>query len=115
MLHKIGDKVRIRTDLVLDKKYGNITFSADMYNFKGKEVTIADVDTRSPITYYIKEEGNKDVWNYWTSEMFEDNTCNFTVEKIGYYGNIITLNDGTRIYHPSEGNPIQLSSKPKVI
>jgi|GEM_PF-4568243 len=40
MNYKIGDKVRIRTDLEVGKIYGNIVSTLEMYAYRGKETTI---------------------------------------------------------------------------
>jgi hypothetical protein len=37
---KVGDKVRIREDLILGEEYGNDSFVEDMEEFRGEEVTI---------------------------------------------------------------------------
>ena len=65
MKYKVGDKVRIRSDLEAGKRYGDEFFTKNMGKFKGKLVTIADVNE----TYYkIKED---DVYFSWTDEMIE--------------------------------------------
>ncbi len=63
MKYKVGDKVRVRTDLVGGEKYGGITFYMD--DWKGKVVTISFVGTY----YEIAEDEDK--WS-WVDEMFED-------------------------------------------
>lgn len=71
MKHKIGDKVRVRDDLELDKWYSmsNHKFSdfvnSEMIMFKGKEVTISDDNFCG--MYRIKEDNGE--W-HWTDEMF---------------------------------------------
>lgn len=37
---KKGDKVQVRTDLVVDQQYGLDTFVADMQEFSGEVVTL---------------------------------------------------------------------------
>lgn len=62
---KVGDKVKVRTDLKVDKKYGEDWAVYEMAEWAGKVVTIA----------CIKDNGYKimeDSWN-WTDEMFESN------------------------------------------
>lgn len=66
MKYKVGDKVRVREDLIVDKDYGEECFVRGMVIMKGKEVTIeaAYDDVKK---YRIKECGFN-----WTEEMFED-------------------------------------------
>lgn len=66
MTYKVGDKVRVREDLVVDKRYGNYFFSGDMKPYVGKTMTISHVNKSA---YYFIED--KDNWN-WTDEMLED-------------------------------------------
>ena len=71
--YKVGDKVFVRDDLIVGKKYkmdgsdgdsdGENIFVSSMKYFKGKQVTI---ETISRGQYRIKESGF-----YWTDEMFE--------------------------------------------
>ena len=64
---KVGDKVKVRKDLIVEQKYGNQTFVDDMKNLCGKTVTIESVIDYA--NYYgIKEDGY-----WWTDEMFESN------------------------------------------
>lgn len=66
MKYKVGDKVRVREDLIVDRIYGEDCFVSGMVIMKGKEVTIDAVhdDVKK---YHIKECGFS-----WTEEMFED-------------------------------------------
>ena len=72
MKFKVGDKVRVRKDLVLNHTYGNYFFVSIMEKFKGKIVTIISVCNNR----YEIEEDNKRC--YWTDEMFEPAVTNFT-------------------------------------
>lgn len=69
MKYKVGDKVRIRSDLKVGEIYGdnydNYYFIENMEQFKGGVVTIAYVNETC---YYIKEDSIK---LYWTDEMIE--------------------------------------------
>lgn len=65
MKFKVGDKVRVREDLEVDKKYGNKDFIDLMEQYKGKIVTIASIESN----YYVIEEDNG-TWA-WTDEMLE--------------------------------------------
>lgn len=65
MKYKIGDKVKVRKDLIVDKFYGKEIFVKEMKKWRGKTLTI---DNISPPLYRTEETGS---WN-WTDEMFED-------------------------------------------
>ena len=47
MKYKVGDKVRVRKDLELDKKYADVLYSLDMDEFKNKECVITKVGNKS--------------------------------------------------------------------
>lgn len=63
MKYKIGDRVKVREDLVVDEFYGGSCFISDMDKFKGKIVTIKLKHNKE---YRIEEMGY-----FWTDEMFE--------------------------------------------
>ena len=65
MKYKVGDKVRVRTDLQIRTNYGDYMFVSGMDDYKGSVVTISDVFSN---VYYIKEDKGK--WG-WTDELFE--------------------------------------------
>jgi len=65
--YKVGDKVQVRSDLVLSETYGGAVVTGKMMPFLGKEVTISYVDN-SDGTYHIEEIPYH--WR-WTDEMFE--------------------------------------------
>ena len=65
MKYKVGDKVRVRKDLIYGNIYDGYTVLADMLGYGGKEVTIAAVH---PDHYHIKE--NHGI-RLWTDKMFE--------------------------------------------
>lgn len=52
MRYKAGDKVRVRQDLVVGENYGGYFFSISMEEFKGKILTIENVDCDC---YFIEE------------------------------------------------------------
>lgn len=68
MEYKVGDKVRIRKDLIIDKVYGTQAFVSDMNKYLGKETTIRQVYDED---YAL--EIDKGSW-YWTDEMLEPST-----------------------------------------
>ena len=64
MMYKVGDKVRVRSDLHNCEFYGGYTFEGEMESYRGKIVTITFVGD----DYY----GIDDCLMYsWTDEMFE--------------------------------------------
>ena len=77
MKYKVGDKVRVRKDLVVDNYYGGVCYVEYMDGFKGKECVITDMDD---IAYQIG-----DFW--WTDEMLEPvdegALLEYALEKLG--------------------------------
>ena len=67
MRFKVGDKVRVRTDLEDGKEYGSCTFVSEMEEYEGKIITIKEVAG----DYYEAEETKG--WS-WTDEMLEEIT-----------------------------------------
>ena len=65
MKHKVGDKVRVRKDLIVGEVYGKYKFVNSMKPYMGKSMIIISVDNHA---YYFKEDKNK--W-CWTDEMLE--------------------------------------------
>lgn len=63
MKYKVGDKVKVRSDLKVGKDYGEHVFVHDMFKFVGKIVTIESVWKQG---YRIEEDTY-----WWTDEMFE--------------------------------------------
>lgn len=65
MKYKVGDKVRVRSDLQISRRYGAYMFTFGMDHYKGSVVIISKAN---PTFYRIEEdEGN---W-IWTDEMLE--------------------------------------------
>lgn len=65
MKYKVGDKVKVRSDLVKDNRYGHHVYVSAMGNFKGEQ-TIREIRGDGYLIY-------GDCGNYrWTDEMFED-------------------------------------------
>lgn len=64
MKYKIGDKVRVRDDLVVGKCYGSLCFSSNSQEYKGKIFTIGSLESE---LYML--DGTDD-W-YWSEEMLE--------------------------------------------
>ena len=91
MKYKVGDKVRVREDLVVDKIYGEDCFVSGMVAMKGKEVTI-DAVHDDVEKYRIKECGF-----HWTEEMFEENG-----DKPSLKGKIVEVAAGYTYYMITE-------------
>ena len=64
MKYKVGDKVRVRKDLIEFEHYKEVLFVPSMSSFKGKIVTIYYT---TDIGYKIKEDSKR---YYWTDDMF---------------------------------------------
>ena len=79
MKYKIGDKVRVRKDLVPDSEYGGVCYVEFMDKFKDKECVITNMDDTS---YRIN---NSEFW--WTDEMLEPDDertlLEYALEKLG--------------------------------
>ena len=91
MKYKVGDKVRVREDLVVDKEYGNDCFVIGMKGMLGKTVTIDSVNEGAEV-YRIKECGF-----HWTEEMFEENG-----DKPSLKGKIVEVAAGYTYYMITE-------------
>lgn len=74
MKFKVGDKVRIRTDLKINKKYGNQYFVNNMNQHKGKIAIIEQVLNN----YYSI---NLDHY-HWTDEMLEQLNVDLTISQL---------------------------------
>ena len=79
MKYKVGDKVRVRKDLVPNSEYGGVCYVEFMDKFKDKECVITNMDDTS---YRIN---NSEFW--WTDEMLEpvDEAAllEYALEKLG--------------------------------
>ena len=79
MKYKVGDKVRVRKDLVLDNVYGGVCYVDAMDELKDKECVITNMDDTS---YRIN---NSEFW--WTDEMLEPvnerTLLEYALEKLG--------------------------------
>ncbi len=65
MKYKVGDVVKVRSDLNCDTTYNDIYFLEEMLKFKGKVVHIAEIFEDS---YHIFEDNRRLFWN---DEMLE--------------------------------------------
>lgn len=88
MKYKVGDKVRIRKDLVTGGSYGCSVAVDDMTDMAGSVVTIESVGS---IGYYIEEDPD----GYcWTDEMFEPVEEMSAEESIKLFGELCHEQDG---------------------
>lgn len=69
---KVGDKVKIREDLIVDKTYGDEDFVSEMEKYKGKIGKIRSVYEVGIELYQILIDNDTDslVWG-WSAEMIE--------------------------------------------
>ena len=67
--YNVGDKVKIREDLVVGKRYGSELFVENMVELKGKEVTIESAYDYSE--EYSEEYRIEELGFTWTDEMIE--------------------------------------------
>lgn len=89
MKYKVGDKVRIRKDLVLGRAYGGCRFAEGMQNFCGKIARITDITDNDGIAErYRIHSSNK----YWTDEMFGEDK-----EKMNDNDSIRILVNGNKV------------------
>lgn len=78
---KVGDKVKIKQDLVLGKFYNDCIYTADMVKYAGKVATITNTfqDSETEFSYNLDIDSER--W-FWDSEMIEPveevehTTCN---------------------------------------
>ena len=66
MKYKVGDKVKVRDDLLVGNCYSYYVYRGDMVNFRGKTVTIKSV----AYNFYRIEEDRQT--SCWTDAMFEN-------------------------------------------
>ena len=77
MKYKVGDKVRVRKDLVVNNEYGGILYILDMDELRNKEDVIIKVGS----TAYRISNSN----HWWSEEMLEpvDDLLEYALEKLG--------------------------------
>ena len=103
MKYKIGDKVRVRKDLVPNSEYGGICYVELMDKFKDKECIITYVDDTS---YHINDSKY-----WWTDEMLEPVENNImevnNMDRLGIYQHIINnLEDTYKKKNSDYGNSV---------
>lgn len=77
MRYKAGDKVRVRSDLQISRRYGIYMFASGMDDYKGGVVTISKAH-QNLYFYRIEEDGGR--W-IWADEMFEGLAEELTAEE----------------------------------
>ena len=77
MKYKIGDKVRVRKDLVINNEYNGVVYISSMDEFKGKECVITKVG-------FIAYKINNSEYGF-TDEMLEpvNDLLEYALEKLG--------------------------------
>lgn len=92
MKYKVGDKVKVRSDLKAYEIYGSNMLTKSMEKFAGKTVTISGVG----ITSYAIEEMKV---AYWTNEMLEPVEEMSAEEAIRTFGEVCDDTDDTDCRH----------------
>lgn len=103
MKYKVGDKVRVRKDLISGNKYGNVLYVSNMDKFKDEECTITNMDD---IAYQINNCGY-----WWTDEMLELAENNImevnNMDRLGIYQYILSnLEDTYKRKNSDYGNSV---------
>lgn len=103
MEYKIGDKVRVKKDLIPGNKYGNVLYVSSMDKFKDEECTIINMDD---IAYQINNCGY-----WWTDEMLELAENNImevnNMDRLGIYQYILSnLEDTYKNKNSDYGNSV---------
>ena len=76
--YKVGDKVRIKSDLVRGYSYGVNRFVKEMEEHRGKIMTIDSIIGGGILQIYGNEYKLKDSYWSWTNEMFDPYIENFS-------------------------------------
>ena len=102
-MYKVGDRVRVKSDLKAGCYYDYMPFFNEMKKFSGKVVEITYVSSVHSNRFFIKEDGERYIW---VAEMFESiynpmpklETGMFVVNRCGDVGivadNLIVYKDG---------------------
>lgn len=85
---KVGDKVRVKKDIVVNKFYNSWNFNEDMVKYKGRVLTIDK--KRSDKAFYIKEDSHMYTWTIGM------------LEKVEYtYEDLVKSPIGTKVFFES--------------
>lgn len=96
--YKVGDKVLVRKDLIVDNLYGRVDFIDDTEYLKGKICTISNISKGYPTIYELQEDNKYSIKYSWTEEMLEPVETENIVKKLNdlKFGDIITLRNEER-------------------
>ena len=67
--HKVGDVIRIRSNLVIGKKYDHLEFTKGMAQYAGRELVVTKIGNDAYGEFYETGDGYCDTW---TEPMIED-------------------------------------------
>ena len=67
---KVGDKIKVRSDLIPSKMYDKMTFVKEMVGYKGKQANISKL-IKSGINCFYTIDIDTGGW-LWSEEMFEN-------------------------------------------
>ena len=85
---EVGDRVRVKKDIIVDKFYNSWKFNKDMVEFKGRILTIDK--KRYSKEFYIKEDSHMFVWTIGM------------LEKVEYtYEDLVKSPIGTKVFFES--------------
>ena len=87
MKYKVGDKVRVRKDLVVNNEYNGVVYISSMDEFKDEKCVITNIRNQC---YQINNFGY-----WWSEEMFEsiddEKVLEYALEKLGMTKEDITF------------------------
>lgn len=94
MKFKVGDKVRVRNDLIVHQKYGALMFTMGMERYRGKIVTVTQryIFPEPNCSYRIEQDGGNCLFS---EEMFEPSKLNFTKSSLKD-GMVVEYRNGKR-------------------
>lgn len=88
MKYKVGDKVKVRSDLKVGEIYGNQIFVKEMKKYRGRDATILEEHSN----FYNIEEDKDENWD-WAEEMFEPVVEMSVEELLKIIGNICEVHN----------------------
>lgn len=96
MRYKVGDKVKVRKDLV-EGSYDCAYFSKLMYDMRGETLTIRDIYYGSAEYYYVEEN------SYIFSEAMLEDPCGMTIKSYITDVNVIVPNKIVEVFFEDGG------------
>lgn len=103
MKFKVGDKVRVKKQLISGANYGSFPFVNSMKEYRGKVVTIHEINPRL-MAYKIAEDGAN---AYWTDEMLEPITDPLVTKTLERNNKPVKIISGENLLN--DNDPIQPS------